>query len=99
MDDGLGMQHDDVVASKRSPGAAHDPQCCQQFAQYSLVSSALLNRRRYPKAEIVIFDREFTVVIDDEISGVVLRLDQVDADPAVDDQMIDLGNIPIDHEA
>lgn len=99
LDDRLGVQQNDMEETHLATNAVADAQLFEQALQDASVSLALLDGRRNAEMHVVVLSREFAVLVDGQVARVVLSFKQVDAEPAIDHQMIDLRHVAIDDEA
>lgn len=99
LDDGLGMQQNHVEEFHLAADAVADAQVLQQPSEDASVPLTLLNGRRNAEVHVIVLRGELAVVVDNEVARVVLGFEQVDAESAVDHQVIDLRHVTIDHES
>ena len=72
-DDGLGVEHHNMVELELFLGTRHDLQALQKLGKYAFVSKTLFQRRWDAEPAVLVDGGELSAVIDDEAAGVVLR--------------------------
>src|SRR4029079_16445623 len=89
----------DMLEVRPGLRASGDAQAIQQPREHLLVPPTLLQRRRNAECRSTVGDAELAQLIDQKVAAVVLRLQQVEGESPIDDDVIDLRHLSIDRDS